>query len=499
MAYKKLNKKKFLAGGVGVTLALSLFLSSSIGANPEDDKIHFINTGNTDAILLESNNRFALIDAGTTENQNISSYNEILNYIKKLKGDNSKFYLEIVVATHPSKKALGELDEIINNDEIIINNIVLEEYETSDKRLRDLEKKENVDAYYNLVNTISEKNINRITEPTTDDMIFGDFKINFINTLKEKLNMEHAKEGNSSLGVIVSKDKYRALLSGGINNLYSDEDRLASKIGSIDLLKVANQGDKFSSTENFIKLLKPKISILTGDNNLLHPNTYKNIKNNNGKIYSTSDNDDIVATFTSDGIKLDKNVEVKNGWYKEFDKLFYYDKDGNLYTGWHNIDGKDYFFYDDGTVHTGWLNKDDGSKMYMHEDGSIAKGLLQIDDNGEIKTYYFDENGNMKTGWVDFEGRKYYFNENPEDINYGRAFLGLIDIWVDDAMRTFKFDENGAMQTGLIQVGDVYYYFNDIPDRGYVGEALKGVHVLNVNGVENIYTFGDDGVLLNVE
>ncbi|MBO5859907.1 MAG: hypothetical protein J6R20_09060, partial [Clostridia bacterium] len=33
-----------------------------------DDRIHFINTKNSDAILLESNGRFALIDSGEGDN-----------------------------------------------------------------------------------------------------------------------------------------------------------------------------------------------------------------------------------------------------------------------------------------------------------------------------------------------------------------------------------------------------------------------------------------------
>lgn len=33
-----------------------------------DDRIHFLNTANSDAILIESNGRFALIDAGEGNN-----------------------------------------------------------------------------------------------------------------------------------------------------------------------------------------------------------------------------------------------------------------------------------------------------------------------------------------------------------------------------------------------------------------------------------------------
>lgn len=500
LAYKKLVKYGLIGGCIGLTLMMGTFLSPSIGANPEDDKIHFINTGNSDAILLESNSRFALIDTGENDEGDVNAYEKVVEYLNKIKKDSSdKFSLELVVATHPNKKALGGLDELLKNENIRVENIILENYDESKKRVRDLEKNENLNAYYDLVNTIAEKNINRITTPSDETNMFGDFEINYINTLAKKEELTYAKEANSSMGIIVKKDDMKVFLAGGINNLSNDEDRLASLIGDVDLIKLAKQGNKISSTENFLKLTKPEHAVLTGTRDSLHPNIYKNIKNLQGKVYSTVENDGIVATFTEDGLKLNKNTEVANGWYNEFENTFYYDEKGNLLTGWQNIAGNTYYFYEDGTLHRGWLDVADGNKMYMHGDGSMAKGITQIENSEGVKTYHFDENGIMSRGWVNVDNLYYYLNENPEDINYGSAVTGILDIWYQDTYRKFKFDDNGVMQVGMIQEGDSYYYFNDSPERGVLGEALVGSHFLNVNGVDNTYTFGDDGILLYVE
>lgn len=500
MAYKKLKKYGLVGGGLGLAFALSMFLSSSVGANPEDDKIHFINTGNSDAILIESNSRFALIDTAENSEGEVNAYEKVVEYLNKIKRDESKkISLELVVATHSDKKALGGLDELLRNEDIEVNSVILENYEESTKRVRDLEKSENEKAYYDLVNTMVEKKIKRISSPSSETYSFGDFELEFINTLSDKEELTYAKESNSSMGIKIKKDTMTAFLSGGINNLSHDEDRIASIVGDVDILKIANQGNKSSTTEKFVRLLSPEHSILTGNREFLYPETYKNIKELNGKIYSTVENDGIIATFTKDGIKLNKSKEVMNGWYYDFDRIYYYDEKGQYLKGWQTLNDKMYYFYEDGTLHKGWLDIDDGNKMFMDTDGSIVKGIKQIEHEGIMKTYYFDENGMMSKGWINSDDKWYYFNENQEDINYGSAVTGIMDIYYGDGNKKFKFDESGIMQLGMVQEGDAYYYFNDVPERGILGASLTGSHVLNINDSENVYTFGDDGVLLYVE
>ena len=60
-----------------------------------NDRIHFLNTANSDAILIESNGRFALIDAGEGNNnpRRKTAYkgyeDEVRAYIKQVAADGS--------------------------------------------------------------------------------------------------------------------------------------------------------------------------------------------------------------------------------------------------------------------------------------------------------------------------------------------------------------------------------------------------------------------------
>ena len=71
------------------------------------DRIHFLNTYNSDAILIESNGKFALIDSGEGDRnpRRKLSYNgseeAVIKYLKKAAGDvEGKVTLEFALGTH---------------------------------------------------------------------------------------------------------------------------------------------------------------------------------------------------------------------------------------------------------------------------------------------------------------------------------------------------------------------------------------------------------------
>ena len=77
-----------------------------------------------------------------------------------------------------------------------------------------------------------------------------------------------------------------------IVSLYKDKSVLES-----DILKVAHHGSKTSTTEEFFKLVNPKISLIgVGKNNLFgHPSSevIERLEKSNAKIYRTDMNGEI--------------------------------------------------------------------------------------------------------------------------------------------------------------------------------------------------------------
>ena len=102
-----------------------------------NDRIHFLNTGNSDCILLESNGHFALIDSGegdenprkTTEYEGYKD--EVINYLKKVaKNKKGEVYLDFILGTHNHYDHIGCFYDIINDEQIKIGRAYFKKYNT---------------------------------------------------------------------------------------------------------------------------------------------------------------------------------------------------------------------------------------------------------------------------------------------------------------------------------------------------------------------------------
>ena len=101
------------------------------------DRIHFLNTGSSDAILIESNGRFALVDAGEDSdypadrpNLIYTGYEQVvLQYLKDHAADgNGKVTLDFVLATHAHSDHMGGFDTVISDPDITVKRAYLKPY-----------------------------------------------------------------------------------------------------------------------------------------------------------------------------------------------------------------------------------------------------------------------------------------------------------------------------------------------------------------------------------
>lgn len=99
------------------------------------------------------------------------------------------------------------------------------------------------------------------------------------------------------------------------------------------------------------------------------------------------------------------------------------------YNSWQKIDGK--WQYLDGTgdalKNQWWFDKNTGKDYYLKEDGYMATGWLNNNNNW----YYLSENGAMQTGWIYSNGSWYYLSKS------------------------------GVMQTGWLKDSDGKWYYLD--------------------------------------
>lgn len=185
---------------------------------------------------------------------------------------------------------------------------------------------------------------------------------------------------------------------------------------------------------------------------------------------------------------------LKFGWLTLDGAVYYNDAVYGKCCGIAELDGIDYCFDADGILQTdGWCS--DGTYTYYAQpDGSLYKGLMQMQSD----LYYFDvyEHGRMTVGLTAVDGTVYYFCED------GKAARGLLTI---DGCE-YYFDESCVMQTGCVILGNVPMFFDTCGRRcdgfrqtddgtiyidAYTGERAVGWRQI----CEDTYYFNADGIM----
>ncbi len=270
-----------------------------------DDRIHFLNTANSDCIILESNGKFALIDSGEgNENpRRKTEYkgyrDEVISYIKKVASDENGFVnFEFVIGTHIHYDHAGNFEAIFKDEKISAQKAYFKEF--NEKVATEMEKGDwgNKATYEKIITVLKERKIPVISDLPNTKLTFGDFTLRFINTVTpEEL---HGKgENASSVGVIVKKGEKSAFLAADFTNDSGLEKIYADDIGEVDLLKIGHHGYYGSSSKNFLKVLQPEITIVTNHLGKIYPNVKWNLTMvAKAPTFSTAHRNGIIATFT---------------------------------------------------------------------------------------------------------------------------------------------------------------------------------------------------------
>lgn len=235
------------------------------------DRIHFLNTGNSDAILLESDGHFAMVDAGEDSDnpRNLPGLNlegfetRVLAYLKRHAADaNGKVHLDFIVGTHSHSDHLGGFDTILSDPDIVVDRAYLKVYDSSRISQYEIDEWDNQEVYDQTIAALQARNVPVVSEMDATPFTLGRFKITLLNT-NDPVTTGKVGENDQSIGVLVEKSGTRVFLAADMDDLTGDETRLAPSIGKVDLLKVGHHGCEGSSTPDFICTISPRICIFT--------------------------------------------------------------------------------------------------------------------------------------------------------------------------------------------------------------------------------------------
>lgn len=239
-------------------------------------KVHFIDVGQADSILIQQGNQNMLIDAGNNDDEDT-----LKNY---LDGFGVK-ELKYAIATHPHEDHIGSMDYIMNS--LKVGQIYAPKVTTTTK------------TYENLVNAVKNKGM-QFKVPTVGERFYvGQAEC----TILAPNNSTYDDLNNYSIVVKVDFGNNSFLFTGDAEDV-SEEQMLSNGLNlKADVLKVGHHGSKSSSTEAFLNAVNPKYAVISvgKDNDYGHPNkeALQRLSNRGIQVYRTDESGTIVAT--SDG------------------------------------------------------------------------------------------------------------------------------------------------------------------------------------------------------
>lgn len=250
-----------------------------------DLMVDFLNIGQGDSIFIETpGNQQILIDGGPDS-----------KILEKL-GKEMPFYdrtIDLIILTHPEKDHLVGLLEVLRRYKVknilwtgvVRNTVEWQEWIS-------LIKKEKAEIRIAKIG-------NRIILKKENPKIF----IDILNPA-DGLNGKELKDSNdSSIVVDLTVGKNSFLFTGDIG--FAVEKQLAKENINADVLKIAHHGSKYSSSEDFLKAVLPKLAIIeVGENNYGHPTNEVLARLNNFGIETLRTDKDGDIKIFSDGNNL---------------------------------------------------------------------------------------------------------------------------------------------------------------------------------------------------
>lgn len=280
-------------------------------------RIHFLNTGHSDCIILESQGKIAMIDAAEdTEyppnkpHLNLTGYeDQVVDYLLKNFSDSEgKVNIEFVMGTHAHSDHIGGFDTVINHPDINVRTAYLKPYHEENIFFYERKSWDNVEVYTQMLDAIKANSVELIESFDRQKVKLGDFEIEFLNGTYRKRRIKFGENINSVVAV-VKIGKYKSVLAGDLNYKDGDEKKFAREIGKVDLLKVGHHGYVGSTSAFWIKSLMPKYAIVCNWSKAIYPDIRLKLEHiSKSQIIATADVNGAIVEFSDNSIDIKTDI-----------------------------------------------------------------------------------------------------------------------------------------------------------------------------------------------
>lgn len=249
--------------------------------------IRYIDVGQADATLIQSNGEYMLIDCGNNEDGNL-----LVKYFEEMGITKLKY----LIGTHPHEDHIGGMDNIIRRFDI--GTIYMPDVITTTKTFNDV------------LDAISYKRLSYKVPIINEDFKLGNATVRFIYTGTDNNDLNDAS--------IILKLTYgnNSFLFAGDATKKIEKQILNNNIKA-DVLKVSHHGSSYSNSNDFLDKVNPKYGIISvgEDNSYNHPHNevINNLNKRNISIYRTDMDGTIILTSDGENITIDSAKTNTNG------------------------------------------------------------------------------------------------------------------------------------------------------------------------------------------
>lgn len=271
----------FIVLGVFVYLNFSIYQQ-----NKEEFIIRFLDVGQGDSILITTpQKREILIDTGKSKTSSTLLGEYLPLYNKEI---------DYLILTHMDSDHTGDTMNIL--EKYKVNNLILNpSFEDSDQ-------------YEELIAKAEEKGVIIKLAIADGSIEIDDVKLTILYPFLENLE-EELDDNDLSISVKVTYNKLDIVLTGDL--AIDGEAKILDEWQGLEaeILKLGHHGSKFSSSEEFLTHVNPKIVIVSAGvkNNYCHPDIdlVKRVEAEKRKIYDTRYNGTI-SLYSKDGVSFYK-------------------------------------------------------------------------------------------------------------------------------------------------------------------------------------------------
>ena len=239
-----------------------------------DDRVYFLdvtdyrsdveyNYDGSDAIIIESNGKYAMIDTGIDYQGS-----RVVSYLKDIGATN----LEFILITHSHIDHYGGFEKIINNG-IKVKKLYIKNISSG--------KSDRISAYKKIISNAKSKNIPvyNVSSSSNQKATCGDFTFTFYNT-QDRLKNKASPDGENvnsvvALAKIHGKKMYFAADIVNVSEIGCYAENEATKlVGSVDVYKAAHHLYSPSNSTSILKKLNPNYAVVTNQ-----PGRYGTVRN----------------------------------------------------------------------------------------------------------------------------------------------------------------------------------------------------------------------------